>query len=110
MKLKFEESTTYFPTVIIAPNDSFEFPNATIKVLFFQYDEDGMMEYKPTISADVSFNDFLEPSEADNWGNCLKHAALIAQGGIPNYIEAEFKNEVVTAYLRIKEIREANGI
>ena len=110
MKLKYEEVIRCHPAVIIAPNDKFDFPNATITVRFFQYDDEGMLMYKPFVMAGVSFEGIISPESAENWGDCLKNSALIAQGGIPNYIESEFKNEVVEAFLKVKEVREANGI
>jgi len=109
MKLRFLLKR-YSPEIEIAPMGEFTFPNATLTIRFFQWSKDGGLEYKPCVYANVSFGGDTTPEAAKLWGECLVIASQIATRQMPTYIDLEYKDEIIDAWLAVDAVCAANGL
>ncbi len=105
MKVRFSEHMTNNPVVEIMPNSgNFDTLDAVITVSFFDFNDEGKRIYKPSVRANVSFGNRMQPEQALFWGDCFKVAYEVATRAIPSYVEHYQKDEIVNAFMRVDEI------
>ena len=109
MKLKHSEEVRCHHSIIIAPSGDYNFPSATIEVRFVQYDDDGMLVYNPFVRVFFPSN-ISQPENVKLWGECLVIASQIATRQMPTYIDLEYKDEIINAWMAVEAVCEANGL
>lgn len=109
MKITFTEEDDFNPTVEI---DS-ELPvMGSVVVSFFDYNDDAEKIYKPSIwFGKLGGNEVntVTPDESAVIGGVWMAASQIAQRMIPPYVGKENRDVIASAFMRVEELREANG-